>query len=97
MNNKEFINELAQRTNYTQQNTQKMVLSVIEALVQTVEEEQSAQVPQFGTFEVKKRNERILVNPNNGKKMMVPPKLILGFRAASGFKAKLQKGGSGDE
>ena len=97
MNNKEYINEVAQRTDYTLQNTQKMVQTVIEKLLETVEQEQSALVPLFGTFEVKKRNERILVNPNTGKKMMVPPKLVLGFKPVSNLKAKLQKGGAGDE
>ena len=97
MNNKEFIAELAQRTNMTQQTTQKMVAVVMEQLLKNVEENEIAQVPQFGTFEVKKRLERILVNPNNGRKMLVPPKLVLGFKPVSTLKERLQKGGAGDE
>ena len=62
-----------------------------------VEEQQTAQIPLFGTFEVKKRMERILVNPNNGKKMLVPPKLVLNFKPVTGLKEKLQKGGTVDE
>ena len=97
MNNKEFIAELAQRTNQKQQATQKMVLAVMEQLLGQVEENNSFQVPSFGTFEVKKRLERILVNPNNGKKMLVPPKLILGFKPVTTLKERMQKGGSDDE
>ncbi len=97
MNNKEFITELAERTGYTKQMTQKMVLSVMDSLVSQIEEDDSLQVPQFGTFERKKRMERILVNPNNGKKMLVPPKLILAFRPATAWKAEVQKGGGADE
>lgn len=97
MNNKEYISELAQRTNRTQQNAQKMVAAVMEQLLLNVEENQSASIPQFGTFEVKKRLERILVNPNNGKKMLVPPKLVLGFKPVSTLKESMQKGGIGDE
>lgn len=93
MNNKEFIAELAQQTGTTQQVAQKMALSVIEELLCQIEENESFQVPQFGTFEVKKRMERVLVNPNNGKKMLVPPKLVLGFKPGSTFKERLQKGG----
>ena len=55
------------------------------------------QVPLFGTFERKKRMERILVNPNNGKKMLVPPKLILAFRPVMAWKSEMQKGGGADE
>lgn len=97
MNNKEFIAELAQRIGQTQQATQKMVLVVMEQLVTQVEEDEYLQIPQFGTFEVKKRLERILVNPNTGKKMLVPPKLILGFKPVTSFKERLQKGGNVDE
>ncbi len=97
MNNKEFIAELAERTGYTKQMTQKMVLSVMDSLVSQIEEDDSLQVPLFGTFERKKRMERILVNPNNGKKMLVPPKLILAFRPAIAWKSEMQKGGGADE
>lgn len=97
MNNKEFITELAQRTSQTQQATQNMVLAVMEQLITQVEENESLQVPHFGTFEVKKRLERILMNPNTGKKMLVPPKLVLGFKPVASFKERLQKGGIVDE
>lgn len=93
MNNKEFISELAQRSGFTQQNTQKMVLAVMEQILGQVQENDTVQVPQFGTFEVKKRLERVLVNPNTGKKMLVPPKLVLGFKPVTTLKERLQKGG----
>lgn len=74
-----------------------MVLAVMEQLLTEVEENESFMVPSFGTFEVKKRLERILVNPNNGKKMLVPPKLILGFKPVTTLKERMQKGGVADE
>lgn len=94
MNNKELIIELSQRTDQTQQATQRMVLAVMEQLLSHVEENESFQVPSFGTFEVKKRLERVLVNPNNGKKMLVPPKLVLGFKPVTTLKERMQKGGN---
>ena len=45
----------------------------------------------FGTFEVKKRMERVLVNPTTGKKMLVPPKLVLGFKPSNSIKEQLKK------
>lgn len=74
-----------------------MVLAVMEQLLSQVEENEAFMVPSFGTFEVKKRLERILVNPNNGKKMLVPPKLILGFKPVTTLKERMQKGGTADE
>ncbi len=97
MNNKELIAELAQRTGNSQQATQKMVLAVMENILSRVEDKEAVQVPAFGTFEVKKRLERVLVNPNNGKKMLVPPKLVLGFKPVVAWKESLQKGGIDSE
>ncbi len=97
MNNKELIAELAQRTGGTQQMTQRMALTVIESLLSQIEEKETLQVPLFGTFEVKKRLERVIVSPNNGKKMLVPPKLVLNFKPVSTWKERLQKGGAADE
>ncbi len=50
----------------------------------------SVVVPSFGTFEPKKRNERIMVNPSTGKRMLVPPKVVLGFKVSKVLKAKLK-------
>ncbi len=97
MNNKDYISELADRTGNTKQMTQKMVLSVMDTLVSQVEEEESLQIPLFGTFERKKRLERILSNPNGVGKILVPPKLIMSFRPVASWKQNIQKGGADDE
>jgi len=94
MNNKEFVAEVAKRCNYTIANTQKMTLAVFDQILSVVESEETATIHQFGTFELKKRMERVLVNPNTGKKLMVPPKLVLGFKPALSLKEKVQKGGA---
>ncbi len=91
MNNKEFIAELSSRMGYTQQDTQKMVIAVMNELVSQVESNGSVVVPELGTFELKKRLERILTNPNTGKRMLVPPRLQMNFRATATLKDQLRK------
>ncbi len=93
MNNKELIAELSQRTGFSQQTTKKMVLTMLDDYLSRVVQEGVLQVPTFGTFEVKKRLERVIVSPNNGKKLLVPPKLVINFRPTSAYKERLQKGG----
>ena len=39
------------------------------------------------------RLERIMVNPSTGQRMLVPPKLVLGFKPSTTWKDKLKKGG----
>ena len=91
MNNKEYIAELAQQSGYTQTDTQKMVAAVIEQMGDSFEEGNSVLIPNFGTFEVKKRLERIIVNPGTQQRMLVPPKLVLNFRPKESVKYKLNK------
>lgn len=90
MNNKDFIAQLASELGYTQSNTQRMVTAVIDALGDTFQEGKNVGVPNFGTFEIKKKMERVIVNPSTQKRMLVPPKLVLGFKPSSGWKNKLK-------
>ena len=93
MNNKEFVAELAQQTGYTQDDTQKLVRKVIDAMITEFEDGEVVAIPNFGTFEVKKRMERVVVNPTTKKRQLVPPKLVLGFRPVTAVKEKLKNGG----
>lgn len=97
MNNKEYIAELAQRCGYTQDDTQKMMRTLINEMGNVFTNGDSLFVSNFGTFEVKKRLERVMVNPSTGKKMLVPPKLVLTFRPVASIKEKLKNGGEDDE
>lgn len=90
MNNKEFIAQLANNLGYTQANTQRMVTAVIDALGDTFQEGNNVAVPNFGTFEIKKKMERIIVNPSTRQRMLVPPKLVLGFKPSAGWRNKLK-------
>ncbi len=91
MNNKEYIAELAQQSGYTQTDTQKMVAAVIEQMGNQFDEGDSVFIPNFGSFEVKKRLERVIVNPGTQQRMLVPPKLVLNFRPMDAVKEKLNK------
>ena len=94
MNNKDYISELANRTGRSQEDTQRMVNTVIEAMGDHFHEDDSILVPNFGTFEVKKKLERIMVNPSTGQRMLIPPKLVLNFKPNSGWKERVKSGGT---
>jgi DNA-binding protein HU-beta/integration host factor subunit alpha len=94
MTNKDFISELAQQTGYSPEDTQKMVNSIVEAMGDHFQEDGSVLVPNFGTFEVKKKLERIMVNPSTGQRMLVPPKLVLNFKPNANWKERVKNGGN---
>lgn len=51
----------------------------------------SIHINRIGSFEAKKRPERISVNPTNGKRYLIPPKLTPVYRPASLWKTYLKK------
>ena len=92
MNNKEFLSELSARMGYSTSDTQRLVTNLVSAMSDSFLEAAAVQVPSFGMFEVKKKLERIMVNPSTGQRMLVPPKLVLNFKPSMSWKDKLKKG-----
>ncbi len=96
MNNKDFIAEVAQMNGMKTADVQQMMNSLYDAMGDSFMEGLPVQLPNFGTFEVKKRMERIMINPANGQRMLVPPKLTLSFKPSVLVKDKIRKGGKGN-
>ena len=94
MTNKDFISELAEQTGYSSEDAQKMVNAIVETMGDHFQEDGTVLVPNFGTFEVKKKLERIMVNPSTGQRMLVPPKLVLNFKPNVNWKDRLKNGGN---
>lgn len=90
MNNKEFIAELASKSGYTNKDTSRLVSSVIDIMTQELQDGNTVVVQGFGTFEVKKKPEKILVNPATKQRMLVPPKLVLTYKSSANLKEKFK-------
>jgi nucleoid DNA-binding protein len=88
MNNKEFINELSKQTNQPVGTTTKLINDTLRLLEEHFQQDDAISISSFGTFEVKKKMERISVNPTTGKRYLIPPKLVLGFKQSNVLKEK---------
>ena len=83
MNNKEFTSELAERLRYTIKDTSELMNSLLSSMTQELEEGNVVAIQGFGSFEVKKKAERISINPASKQRMLVPPKLVLSYRPSN--------------
>lgn len=92
MNNKDFIAALSVKEGLNTRNTQMLVNHLIAEMTEQLEEGNSLFMKDFGQFDVKKRLERVFISPT-GQRMLVPPKLVLGFRPSPNLKGRMQKGG----
>ena len=90
MNNKEFITDLATRLDEKAKETQRLASIFSTVFAESLEEGDSLSLQSFGTFEVKKKLERIVTNPTNKQRMLVPPKLALSFKPSNILKDKIK-------
>ena len=90
LNNKDFTSELSRRLGYTIKDTSELMSSLLSDMTQELQEGNVVTIQGFGTFEVKKKAERITVNPTTKQRMLVPPKLVLAYRPSGQLKEKFK-------
>ncbi len=89
MNNKEFISELGRKLNYNVKETTQLANSLIKEIGLQLEDEHTISILGLGTFEAKKKLERVLVNPSTKQRMLVPPKITVSFKTSPLLKEKI--------
>ena len=89
MNNKEFINALATRLQENPKTVKQHVEALVDALANMLDEGATLNVQGFGTYEVKKKKERIIVHPTTKQRQLVPPKLVIAFKPSQTLKDKV--------
>lgn len=87
MNNKVFIQNLSTLLQRPATETQQLVQQLVKEMTDCLQTESSVIAIQgFGSFEVKKKNERVSVNPMTQQRMLVPPKLTLAYHPSPKLK-----------
>jgi DNA-binding protein HU-beta len=90
LNNKEFISRLATKMDISPKEAQKLATTFINELAENLDDGNSLKIQGFGSFEVKKKLERVVVNPTTKQRMLVPPKLALSFKPSNLLKDKFK-------
>lgn len=88
MDTKEIISIVAKEMNRDQADVQKLLEALSVAIKDQCSELNSVSIPGFGTFEPRKRLERVVVDEATGKRTLMPPKVLLTFKMSNVLKAK---------
>ena len=88
MNNKEFVKAIADKMEAKSKDVQKLIEDFSTVIADTMEEGDTLNIQGFGSFEIKKKLERVVVNPGTKQRMLVPPKLAIAFKASNVLKSK---------
>ena len=90
MNNKELIKELSVRLGCTDEDVSRLLASLTDVIGEQLQEGKSLDIEGFGTLEVKKEPERVVVNPLTKQRFLVPPKLVPDFHPSPAWEEKLK-------
>lgn len=91
MNTKELISELKKRLNHDKDKVDVLLDSTVKIIEQELLNNNSVGIQGFGVFDVRKKEERISVNPITKQRMLVPPKLTLSFKPSTTLKERIKK------
>lgn len=91
MNNKELTTALSKILNKKGSETSEWLEKFVTVAGNALAEGSSLSIQGFGVFEVKKKEERVSVNPITKKRFLVPPKLVPVFKPASVLKTQIKE------
>ena len=88
MSNKESIAALSRELKYTTKETTVYVNALVQEMGAQLEDGNQLSISGFGSFDVRKKLERVLINPSTKQRMLVPPKMSISFKPAPSLKEK---------
>ena len=72
MNKAELVAAVAEKSEFTKKEAEKAVAAVFDTITQALASGEKVQLVGFGTFEVKKREERVGRNPQTKEEIVIP-------------------------
>lgn len=91
MNNREFIASLSEKSGLTPEEAGQKVDQLLGVMKKLWSAGSSISVSGFGVLEVRKKMERVSVNPTTGQRMLIPPKLALTYKPSALLKDRIKK------
>lgn len=90
MDHKTLISTLSQRLNQPREDVEELCNTFSRCVGEATADFDSVNIPAFGVFEPRKRAERIIAQPNTGKRLLVPPKVVIAFKPSAILKQKIK-------
>lgn len=92
MDNKTLIDNLSKRLDISRETVGSLIEGLSQVVGECGAELDSVSIPTFGNFEPRKRLERVALHPASGKRLLVPPKIVLTFKPSVQLKQKIRNG-----
>ena len=86
MNKAELILAVAEQTGFPRKDVDVVLAAAFMAMQQALSQEEKVQIASFGSFEIKKRPERVGRNPKTQAEILLPATRIPTFKPAKALK-----------
>ena len=86
MNKAELINAVAAKADVSKKDAEAVVAAMLDAVTDALQNGDKVQLVGFGSFEVKKRAERIGRNPKTKESIKIPASKVPVFKAGKALK-----------
>jgi DNA-binding protein HU-beta len=90
LKNKDFVQKIQRLAPVNGDKTAELVDLTSSIIAKILSDGDALAIQGFGTFEVKKKEERVSVNPSTGNRWMIPPKLVPSFKPGTTLRDKLK-------
>ncbi len=91
MEHKQFFSILQDRLGKDKKSVDALYSGLLQIIKERSISMDSVSVQGFGVFEPRKKLERISVNPATGKRMLIPPRIILTFKPGAVLKNRIKE------
>lgn len=88
----QIIAAICRRTDLSKEQVSTLLQGTTEIITDNLLDGKSIHIQDFGDLEVRKKNERVNVNPKTGVRTLTPPKLQLCFKQNTRLKEAFTKG-----
>lgn len=92
MDNKTLVDILSRNIDISRETVVTLLEGLADCMGECGKDFRCVTIPGFGSFEAKKRMERVAVHPATGKRLLVPPKLSLIFKSSPLLKQRVNNG-----
>lgn len=90
MNKNELINEVARATGLSRRETEAGIQTMLDSIIKELVKGGKITLTGFGTFDVGKRQERLGVNPRNGKAIKIAATKMPRFKPSKNLRIKVK-------
>lgn len=91
MDNKQFITRLAKRSGMDYKETAALLQSITSLMADKLSAGDTVAIPGFGSFAPEKLDETVLIDRSTGKRMLLPPQIVVRFEESAILSKRLDQ------